>query len=336
MNQQIASLRLTKRELSMHACMSEFKHVDNESQTTQTVCIDNESQTTKVVCVDAETQFSKETSDKKESDISDEISFIPRMTGMTIDKTDEIGRMKIEIELLKKEYDLQEKFMTKEVDLLRKECDLIGELCRKEMAIETRMKETIEKQFEICQSEKQKLQHQNDTLTKKVLNSVISREPKPNHQQKRESQHKPTMIEIEQQNYNGTLQFGSKGPYEELSNFYKCKVEYDGVILGSSEHHYQGKKGDFHYRPDIASKVRQAPDAKTARFTARQHITTNREWHKYKRDLLEDIMLAKLESNPHVREILMSTKGMYLLEDTPLFFWGEGPDGIGRNEAGKI
>ena len=107
-------------------------------------------------------------------------------------------------------------------------------------------------------------------------------------------------------------------------------------MLESSEHHYQSKKGDFHNEPNIAKEIRQAPDGKSARTKAKDTITTNNEWHRYKRDLLYDIALAKLECNPDIKAKLMTTKGMYLLEATPIYYWGEGQNGKGRNTFGKI
>ena len=150
------------------------------------------------------------------------------------------------------------------------------------------------------------------------------------------SHRKPTMIELDQSNYKGTIRFSSQGQYRELSNLFHCKVEYDGETLDSSEHHYQGKKGDYHHTPEIANKIRQATDGKTARSIAKSEIHTNQEWHRYKRDLLYDIVLAKLECNPDIREMLMTTKEKYLLEGTPTWYWGEGFNGTGRNEMGKI
>ena len=99
---------------------------------------------------------------------------------------------------------------------------------------------------------------------------------------------------------------------------------------------YQSKKAVFVHQTDIAEEIKAAPTSTKAREIAKSKLTTNKEWHQQKEALMYDIALAKLRCNPDIKGKLLQTKGMYLLEDTPISFWGRGPDGNGRNTMGKI
>ena len=142
---------------------------------------------------------------------------------------------------------------------------------------------------------------------------------------------------MEERHYNGTIRFSSHGhPYEEFSNFHKCNVEFNGLTLDSSEKHYQNIKAEDIGQPNVAKEIREAPNAKSARNIAKNKLKAHGEWDRKKRNILFNITLVKLECNPDIRNMLMATKGNYLLEATPIKYWGEGANQDGSNEFGKI
>lgn len=126
------------------------------------------------------------------------------------------------------------------------------------------------------------------------------------------------------------------GANHSLFNFHKCNVEYDGVTLESIEHVYQSQKGKYVNQPDIAKKIKKATDGKTVKEIARKELPTGKKWHQETFSIMYNITLAKLQSNPHIKQELVNTKGKYLVEDTPIQDWGRGPLWNRRNEMGKL
>mgnify|MGYP000727545213 CR=1 FL=1 len=122
-----------------------------------------------------------------------------------------------------------------------------------------------------------------------------------------------------------------------LSNFSSFQVMYDDVLYPTSEHAYQAA----HFtktKPELAQQIiacRSAHEAcKLAKANA-QHAPKN--WDEIKAEVMYKICKAKLEQHPYVREKLLQTEDLYLVEDSPVdSYWGWGADRRGENLLGTI
>jgi len=52
---------------------------------------------------------------------------------------------------------------------------------------------------------------------------------------------------------------------------------------------------------------------------------------------MEELFRAKLDQHPDVRQALLDSSDMLIVKYEPKdAWWGDGPDGLGRNEMGKL
>lgn len=122
------------------------------------------------------------------------------------------------------------------------------------------------------------------------------------------------------------------GPYRFLSNFEPCTVEYDGMTYSSSEAAYQAAKTtDTSLR--IAFTTMTASKAKFAG----QKLTLRPDWKDIKVDVMYQIVKDKFSRNPELKEKLLQTDGLKLIEGN---YWGDKfwgvCNGVGENNLGKI
>ena len=120
--------------------------------------------------------------------------------------------------------------------------------------------------------------------------------------------------------------------YAFLSNFYECKVEYNGIVYGSSEAAFQAQKTlDIEERLQFATLTPMQSKRKGRKVALRP------DWEDVKVLTMYEIVLAKFTQNPDLAEMLIATGDEELVEgnywhDT---FWGV-CDGVGTNFLGKI
>ncbi len=126
-----------------------------------------------------------------------------------------------------------------------------------------------------------------------------------------------------------------QGEFRWLSNFYKCFVQYEGIIFPSSEHAYVAAKTlNMEQRKRIA-KI-DSP-GKVKRYG--REITLRPGWGRAKLNVMREIVEAKFRQNPDLRQKLLDTGGLHIQEgnrwgDT---FWGvDLRTGKGSNHLGKI
>jgi ribA/ribD-fused uncharacterized protein len=118
-----------------------------------------------------------------------------------------------------------------------------------------------------------------------------------------------------------------------LSNFYSCKVEYNGVIYPSSEHAYQAQKTNDYLTQMEISLLPTPGQAKRAG----KRVKCREDWEEVKVGIMHEIVLGKFKQNPELLEWLLATGGSVLVEgntwnDT---FWGR-CKGVGENKLGLI
>ena len=128
---------------------------------------------------------------------------------------------------------------------------------------------------------------------------------------------------------------GIRGFVEEdkwLSNFFPCRVEYEGLAYGSAEAAYQAAKFPAAERAEFTRLG--AAEAKKAAHSRR---IDQAAWDARKVDVMRAVVWAKFSQNPELAGQLVATGGKYL-EETNWWddeFWGV-HEGRGLNTLGKI
>jgi GTP cyclohydrolase II len=120
-----------------------------------------------------------------------------------------------------------------------------------------------------------------------------------------------------------------------LSNFALATIKVDGVKWASSEHYYQAQKFSDLQLQDL---IRQAPTPDKAFSLSREYAQyVKSDWMAVRDSVMRDVVLKKFSQNPFYAYQLVATGEQVLIEhshkDT---YWGDGGDGCGRNELGKI
>lgn len=125
-------------------------------------------------------------------------------------------------------------------------------------------------------------------------------------------------------------------PFFALNNFSAHAIEYEGKLYPTSEHAYQAAKlSDESAREEVRA-ARSPLETKRLANEVYAHFRIERD-EAAKLALMEDILRAKLAQHTEVQDILKQTGTEEIVEDSPIdYFWGEGKDGTGRNELGKL
>lgn len=103
-----------------------------------------------------------------------------------------------------------------------------------------------------------------------------------------------------------------RGRYRFLSNFWYCKIQYDGIIYPSAEHAYQAAKTLDRAERLRIKRITSPGDAK--RYGRRFKIRP--EWEEKKLLIMETILRYKFRSGSKtgLSEKLKETKGKILVE----------------------
>lgn len=124
-------------------------------------------------------------------------------------------------------------------------------------------------------------------------------------------------------------------PYFPLDNFYPCTVEYEGLRYKNSEAAFQSAKHKNSMRRIPFTKM----DASTSKAIGKnKRLTVLRsDWEQVKDKVMYDIVKDKMERNPEILALLLSTGDRHIEEGNT---WGDeywGVDFItreGRNQLG--
>lgn len=125
------------------------------------------------------------------------------------------------------------------------------------------------------------------------------------------------------------------------SNFAAFAVRYKNVVCMTSEHHYQAEK---FFDIGIKSEIWCSPSAHDAKKIAQKYADQVRpDWNETRNGIIvkvgvmEEVVRAKHCQHPYIQRKLKETKGLILVEDSPVdSFWGRGPDWNGLNHLGQI
>jgi len=123
------------------------------------------------------------------------------------------------------------------------------------------------------------------------------------------------------------------GDHDFLSNFHSSPIKVDGVVYPTVEHAFQAAK-TF----DSAEKqsVAEAATPGSAKRKGRK-VQLRSDWEQVKVGIMEDLVRLKFTTHPDLREKLLATAGIELVEGNNWNdrFWGE-CRGKGQNELGQI
>ena len=132
-----------------------------------------------------------------------------------------------------------------------------------------------------------------------------------------------------------------KGENEYLSNFYACRVQYNGRVFKNSESAYQAAKFDYPVSDLTCGKLIlrfMETDGGTAKKLARENkIYVRPDWTDVSLGIMTEIVHAKFTQNKDLRIKLVLTYPQELVEGNYWkdFFWGV-CDGRGKNWLGRI
>lgn len=129
--------------------------------------------------------------------------------------------------------------------------------------------------------------------------------------------------------YSDTDEYGA------FSNFARYEIALRGKRWPTTEHFFQAMKFE-----DVASQT-EIRCAKTPMIAARMGRDRKRklrhDWERVKVGIMREAVEAKFRQHAELRALLLSTGDATLVEHTDNDdFWGDGGDGSGRNELGRI
>lgn len=126
-----------------------------------------------------------------------------------------------------------------------------------------------------------------------------------------------------------------RGRYRFLSNFFPCRIDWEGITYPSVEHAYQACKTlNQKERLRIASLSTPGQAKRIGK-----ELTIRPDWETVKISIMESLVRQKFSRHPTLKQLLLATANQEIQEgnswnDT---FWGVSlSTGEGRNELGKI
>ena len=144
--------------------------------------------------------------------------------------------------------------------------------------------------------------------------------------------------DVKQMFSKGPINFYSRSdPYYYFTNFYPAPIQLDGHQWPTTEHYFQGQKfvgtPYYHYirtlpTPREAFQVSRIPQASE---------WIRGDWMSIKNQIMLKALRAKFSQNEHLKQLLLDTKERKLVEHTTNdSYWGDGGDGSGQNQLGKL
>lgn len=123
-----------------------------------------------------------------------------------------------------------------------------------------------------------------------------------------------------------------RGEYYFLSNFYPCKVEWQGIVYENNESAFQSAKCiNLEQRKNFIGL-----DPSTAKRKGRR-VKLRNDWEEIKDQVMYEIVLNKFLQNEDLKDKLLKTGEEELIEGNIWhdYYWGVF-NGRGKNKLGKI
>lgn len=121
---------------------------------------------------------------------------------------------------------------------------------------------------------------------------------------------------------------GFVGEYRWLSNFFMCRVEWEGRVYTSSEAAYQSGK-----YPPAERDVFTTLDPDPAKKLSRTKPYDTAAWERRKERTMREVLWAKFSQNPELAKKLLAT-GDRVLEETN--WWGDKIWGVHQGEGQNL
>lgn len=129
-------------------------------------------------------------------------------------------------------------------------------------------------------------------------------------------------------------------PYYETSNFIFSNfsahtIEFNGVQYQTAEHAYHAQKFED---KGLCTQIQSCSSPLAAwQLSRKLRAHCRKDWDSVKVEILTAIIRAKIAQHPEVEKVLLATGEEEILEINPNDeFWGNGADGNGQNQTGKI
>lgn len=123
-----------------------------------------------------------------------------------------------------------------------------------------------------------------------------------------------------------------RGQYFFLSNFYPCKIKYDGLEYTCVESAYQSAK-----TKDVETRKQFCDlSAKDAKAKGRK-IKLRSDWEEVKDEIMYQLVKYKFTHSSKLKWMLKKTKDEEIIEENSWgdMYWGR-CNGIGQNKLGEI
>ncbi|HEY4238950.1 MAG TPA: NADAR family protein [Kofleriaceae bacterium] len=129
--------------------------------------------------------------------------------------------------------------------------------------------------------------------------------------------------------------YGLRDEYGVFSNFAPYPIQLRGKRWPTTEHYFQAQKFE---NPSDQEEIRAVKSPMiAARMGRSRKRTLRRDWERVKLGIMREAVEAKFRQHDELRAILLGTGDAPIVERTDRDpFWGDGADGSGRNELGKI
>jgi len=123
-----------------------------------------------------------------------------------------------------------------------------------------------------------------------------------------------------------------RGEYNWLSNFFNCRVEFEGLTFENSEAAFQAGKC---FNPIEKTKFIGLTGGKSKRLGKKVELRP--DWESVKIDVMRQVLKCKFTQNPELGEKLIATGDAELIEGNNWrdFYWGV-CNGKGQNHLGKL
>lgn len=127
--------------------------------------------------------------------------------------------------------------------------------------------------------------------------------------------------------------------FETFAQYFSCfsghMVLYKEVLYPTAEHAYHCQR---YTDPDIIDEIKKATSAYKARELSQKYKSQQiPNFDSEKIGIMEKIFRAKLEQHEDVMRALIESGEKIIIKNHPDdYFWGNGADGSGKNEMGKL
>lgn len=120
-----------------------------------------------------------------------------------------------------------------------------------------------------------------------------------------------------------------------FSNFSAFTTQWKGKLYPTSEQAYQAERYEDESTKELIRTARSAHEAFVYAMTHKD--ADRKDWDDVRVSIMKDILRAKVEQHPYVKQKLLESGTKELIEDSWRDdFWGWGPNKDGKNQLGKL